>query len=292
MSQSISLWGATYSDVPAILLPKSTSGTARFDDCSVVTAAASDVAQGKIFVASDGTITTGTASGGGGSFPWYGANTVKDYTKTITINFKNDTTWDNWSASTTEGTILAAPSANDFTYSFDRSQYSICILTRAVTTYSYTASVTKKTIPIANGNCNFYLYHGAPNTYDDHQSGTINSYRSKTIAASTMMYYFTSGGVAGSTSSNVYGAYVSTSELPSITATNNGNTVTLAYKRPSIKARCNNTYFATSRKSGIDSANSNIVITVEVYKTPYANEFLYVEYNNMRLEMNQSPANV
>lgn len=66
MAQNISLLNAVYGAVPAILLPKQGGGTARFDDCSVVTASASDVASGKVFVASDGTITTGTASGGGG----------------------------------------------------------------------------------------------------------------------------------------------------------------------------------------------------------------------------------
>ena len=67
MAQNITLLGASYSAVPAVTLPKTGGGTARFDDCSVVTASASDVASGKIFVASDGTITTGTNSGGGGS---------------------------------------------------------------------------------------------------------------------------------------------------------------------------------------------------------------------------------
>lgn len=67
MSQNITLLGASYSNVPAVLLPKTGGGTARFDDASVTTAGASDVASGKIFLASDGTITTGTASGGGGS---------------------------------------------------------------------------------------------------------------------------------------------------------------------------------------------------------------------------------
>ena len=57
--------GASYSDVPAVVLPQTGGGTARFDDASVTTATASDVAQGKIFLASDGTISTGTASGGG-----------------------------------------------------------------------------------------------------------------------------------------------------------------------------------------------------------------------------------
>ena len=67
MAQNISLLGASYSAVPAVTLPKTGGGTARFDDATVTTATASDVAQGKVFLASDGTITTGTASGGGGS---------------------------------------------------------------------------------------------------------------------------------------------------------------------------------------------------------------------------------
>lgn len=67
MAQNITLLGASYSDVPAVTLPKTGGGTARFDDASVTTAVASDVASGKIFLASNGTITTGTASGGGGS---------------------------------------------------------------------------------------------------------------------------------------------------------------------------------------------------------------------------------
>lgn len=66
MAQNISLWGATYSNVPAVDLPKSTSGTARFTDTSPTTAIKSDVASGKIFFLADGTQETGTNSGGGG----------------------------------------------------------------------------------------------------------------------------------------------------------------------------------------------------------------------------------
>ena len=67
MAQNITLLGASYSAVPAVLLPKTGGGTARFDDASITTATAADVAQGKIFLASNGAITTGTASGGGGT---------------------------------------------------------------------------------------------------------------------------------------------------------------------------------------------------------------------------------
>ena len=65
MAKNISLMGASYSDVPAVVLPQTGGGTARFDDASITTATAADVAQGKVFIAADGTITTGTASGGG-----------------------------------------------------------------------------------------------------------------------------------------------------------------------------------------------------------------------------------
>lgn len=66
MAQNITLLGASYTDVPGVQLPKTGGGTALFSDASVTTAIAADVAQGKIFLAADGTPTSGTASGGGG----------------------------------------------------------------------------------------------------------------------------------------------------------------------------------------------------------------------------------
>ena len=73
MAQNITLLGASYQAVPAVTLPKTGGGTARFDDASVTTATAPDVASGKIFLAADGTITTGTNSGGGTFTPIIGA---------------------------------------------------------------------------------------------------------------------------------------------------------------------------------------------------------------------------
>lgn len=67
MAQSVNLWGATYSDVPAIEVPKSGGGTASFTDVTDTTAAASDVATGKYFYTAAGVRTQGTGSGGSGS---------------------------------------------------------------------------------------------------------------------------------------------------------------------------------------------------------------------------------
>jgi hypothetical protein len=65
MAKNISLMGASYPDVPAVVLPQTGGGTARFDDASVTTATAEDVASGKVFLSSNGTVTVGTGSGGG-----------------------------------------------------------------------------------------------------------------------------------------------------------------------------------------------------------------------------------
>ena len=66
MAQNITLWGASYSDVPSVNLPKTGGGTASFTDVTDTTAAASDVATGKYFYTASGVRTQGTNSGGGG----------------------------------------------------------------------------------------------------------------------------------------------------------------------------------------------------------------------------------
>lgn len=108
MAQNITLMGASYSDVPAVNLPKTGGGTARFDDASVTTATASDVASGKVFLASDGTITTGTSSGGGGSSSW---------TKIA------ETTYDVSTTSTSVGTVATWETGDSSIFTSDKWAY-------------------------------------------------------------------------------------------------------------------------------------------------------------------------
>lgn len=65
MSQNISLWGASYSNVPSVTLPKTGGGTASFTDVTDTTATASDVASGKYFYTAAGVKTQGTSTSGG-----------------------------------------------------------------------------------------------------------------------------------------------------------------------------------------------------------------------------------
>ena len=73
MAQNVTIMGADYSAVPAVELPKTGGGTAKFTDASVTTATATDVASGKIFLSFDGTITIGTASGTANGDVWQDA---------------------------------------------------------------------------------------------------------------------------------------------------------------------------------------------------------------------------
>ena len=76
MAQNITLLGASYSDVPAILLPKTGGGTAQFDDTTIATnaAAAADIASGKLAYV-NGVLLTGTSSGGGSGWTKIGNTT-------------------------------------------------------------------------------------------------------------------------------------------------------------------------------------------------------------------------
>ena len=62
MAQNVTVAGASFTDVPAVDLPKTGGGTARFTDVSDTTASASTVINGYYFYDSDGVKTQGSAT--------------------------------------------------------------------------------------------------------------------------------------------------------------------------------------------------------------------------------------
>lgn len=91
MAQNITLLGASYSNVPSVQLPKTGGGTATFDDTTISSnaAAASDIASGKLAWV-NGSLLTGTGSGGGGGLVYEtGEYKPSSNVAKPTINFAN-----------------------------------------------------------------------------------------------------------------------------------------------------------------------------------------------------------
>lgn len=86
MAQNITLQGASYSNVPSVLLPKTGGGTASFVDVTDTTAAAADVASGKYFYTSAGVRTAGTSSGGSGGLTLVASESVTTSTTSTTAS--------------------------------------------------------------------------------------------------------------------------------------------------------------------------------------------------------------
>lgn len=198
MAKNITLMGASYSDVPAVILPKTGGGTARFDDASVTTAVEADVASGKIFLKADGSIGTGTASGGGGggigtllttysvgqystsstqatnmnkSFTVSGYNSYDALIVETSVNTKTNgrhaatVAWIFLTASTTQGTKNGTSiSSNKWNCKYSSNGTAT---TRAGTTaygiYPYSATISNSTLTIS-------LY----SKYNSTSTGTIN----------------------------------------------------------------------------------------------------------------------
>ncbi len=100
MAQNITLWGASYSDVPSVTLPKTGGGTASFTDVTDTTATAADVSNTKYFYTASGVRTKGTNSGGGGSSMNYQVaqsttrSTSTSYTEVISLTCSVSGTYD------------------------------------------------------------------------------------------------------------------------------------------------------------------------------------------------------
>ena len=293
MAQDISWLGNTYSDVPEIYLPKSTSGEALFIDPSPTTAEAADVAAPKIFFNAQGVQTVGTGSGGGGgAYAWFGANAEKVNTViNKTINLSTDTSYDSWSASTTATTIKAASSTPDYTLSNASGDYDYCFLTKIFCQPVYNAGTTLNATIYRFAAVFAYAFYGFPNrgTIADMQSGSpigtsVNKYENGLgtgggAVYANAIYYYNSSGVLASYATPYGPMY--TDVVPSISVTASNGKLSATYTIPAIKARCNSSRFATSMKTQVNSAATNMSITVDLIRCPRGNGFGSAQFKTM-----------
>lgn len=274
MAQSITLMGATYPDVPSVLLPKSSSGMAQFDDTTIASnaATAADIASGKLAWV-NGSLLTGTGSGGGGgAYAWLGDGATKIDTKNITINLARDTSYDSWTASTTATAIKAASSSADYTLNGDFNSYDYCFVTKGFVQPVYVSGTptTYRTHRVAQ----YYVtyYYGYPNssTTSQVQTDTIGNVISLSSSSNfaVQVYYNSSGRLASRAATQCGPIYMSSYPTLSATTVSNGQS-TITYKLPAFNAKCDSSRFSTTRKGQVDSANTNYSLVLEVYRVAH-----------------------
>lgn len=134
MAQNVTIAGASYSDVPSIVVPKTGSGTASFFDVSDTTADAADVQSGKYFYTAAGVRTAGTGSG------------VSAYAY-IVVEYPSDAA--SVTCTNTSGSIALSSTMKLFLVSDNASS--------CVVTISKTNNTVSKTITVASGGSYYVL---------------------------------------------------------------------------------------------------------------------------------------
>ena len=312
MAQNITLLGASYSDVPSVLLPKTGGGTASFVDVTDTTAAASDVASGKYFFNASGVLTLGTASGGGGggavtqdqdgylvlsdqgggggggdNWSWMGKNPtkVKSWAETSTFRDLGADSW-TWATSTTTLRAIGyyTPSTS---MTFNLEDYDYYILQNVYVHYDYGEWEPKNAI-VANANIIREVLFGTIGNLNAAQTGTPNASSGAYPSPSGGQYYYynnASGVLTFYTNSTQYGLSSGNSIASDIV---DGSTTspTWTLKTPQINIRGHNTYFSSTAYSNIDFDESYYQLTCEVWRVDRGTEQYSQSYDELAQILN------
>lgn len=210
-------------------------------DNSDTTAEAEDVFPGKLFRAADGTLTTGTLGA------------LKKVQDLWTGNFTlADTTFPSWTASTTAKSIL--DTANLGTFVADMAHYIYIIKWKYRFDAQYREGATLKAMPKRQCMESWQVFYRRFSTLAQLRAGTRPSYNAvATQFTAPVLEYYNTSGTDTIYISSTYGIYMAVTAATFSSTSSNSPTVT--YKRPTINARCNSSYFATGRKAEIDTAS-------------------------------------
>lgn len=269
MGKNITWLGNSYTDVGYVDLPQTGGGTAFFHDVSETTAEAEDVAQGKLFLTSDGTLTTGTASGGSANLVPYALRPDAELVTTFTYDklLVQDEGIAMPAYSTSAKTLKASANLSP-TITLDPTNYNYVVAERLLAYPIYADGTI-----IVTGRFEYWL---EAINYDivEIPSGTFKSmadpsktYTSRINAifqggAFFRELYWSSASALTTYSTTAYGIYM-TATSPQI----NGNTLTI--KSPALAIRGHTTYLRSTVWNTFEDIRYQYII--ELYRSPKGN---------------------
>jgi len=247
------------------LLSVTSNESARFDDCSVVTATANDVSQGKIFVAKDGTITTGTSTGGGSPLPTVlrpDAELIKTYSYDKLIVQDEGVTLP---AYTTSATILkASETLETYSVSSISTNYNIMLVLKTLAYPIYNQTVhSKGRFEWWGGTWIYELVDIPANTFQTIDGSKKATSRFTSLGSNMLnRFMYWSSTTTATTTTSTYGTYFSAGSM-SMSASS------ITVKSPPLMIRGNATYFTGTHWGYMTDARYQYII--EIYRFPKSN---------------------
>ena len=233
MSKNVTLMGASYSDVPSVILPQTGGGTAIFHDMDYALA-------------------------------WLGPNAVHVdtiYSKDYTLA---QTEFNTWTPSTTAKDIVASGNVSQ-TFSADLEHYEYIIRWRCDFHNALNSGATKKAQINMQLGSHWSHIHRRPYGLANIGSMTDSrNYCTNIYTTSTLLVYWNTSASRTWTTTNSYGIYQT---IQAATFNNNDSlTPTVTFVYPKISARCYSSYFSTARASEVDKANATVKIRGDLYR--------------------------
>ena len=252
---NVTLWGATYSDVPAVDLPKPGGGLSRFVDAVPTTAIAGDVAEGKKFVDAQGNVITGTSR-----WNWLGSNPVLIYSNVRSWKF-SETDFVGWTPTTTAYTIRTGVQETEFDADAVNHEYIVIWYLLADHVYNSTPSVriTKQV-----GNIVFFLFRDTPDAAGV-ESETFNTFASQSPTLNGTILYYNASNVFSKLHASSVGTRINGG---SNTITNiRADAPHVRVNQPNIACAASATYMSTAAYEALNAEQSKLWLKCEIYKT-------------------------
>lgn len=226
MAQNVTIAGASYPDVPSIIVPKTGGGSAEFFDMS-------------------------------GENAWLGAGAeiiaTDFYSKVDTLN---NTTYPSWTPSSTANVCVSTQTLSDAKFTAtDLDEYAYYIEYWCGIDVAYTGSPTQKALPLLGRSAMISEIGRRPGSWTAISGGTFATNTNMNFPAySFLRYYGTTTGSVTYTWAASYGLYfgMPTHTISSTTAAS----PTITPKTPTMSARTSTTYMSAASANAIDQANT------------------------------------